>query len=622
MCGIAGVIAAAQDPAPILTRMVAALKHRGPDDEGTFVDPAAGIALGHRRLSVLDVTCGGHQPMVSADGRLIIVYNGEIYNFRELRKDLAKSGHVFRSSSDTEVLLAAYREWGMDCLQRLRGMWAFAIWDRHTRELLLARDRLGIKPLLYTISDGAFLFASEVRALLRSGLVPRALDRSASWHFLSYGAVPQPATIVENVRALPAGHVLRLREGGATIEPYWDVAAASRERPRPPAYPEAVAQLRVLLEDAVRYQLVSDVPVGAFLSGGIDSSAIVALASQIAGRAIRTFSVGFDRQHPDLDELRWARLVAERFGCEHTEVHMTERTVASLLDEIVENLDQPSIDGANTYTVAGAARRDVTVALSGLGGDELFAGYPHFRHIAEAARRLPEGIPMLSGVADAGWTRLVPGRVRRRLGMLVHGPVRRLSSLRRLMTERESTNAFSADFRDGFLPALPEARVAQLMRSELDIAAEVSYVELNTYLRDTLLRDTDAVSMAHGLEVRPVLLDHELVEFAFSLPAEYKLQAGRQKRILVDAVADLLPPEILHRPKRGFELPMVAWLAGPLRGRALDLLASGSARQLFDRRFLAAARRHVGSGRPRAYRYWSAVVLLAFVEKQQLRLGP
>jgi len=392
MCGISGTMGLADER--VISRMVKAMYHRGPDDLGVYVDSVKRAALGHTRLSIIDLSDAGHQPMPYQDGRLQIVFNGEIYNFNEIRNKLEALGRRFVSRSDTEVLVAAYGEWGERCVEMLEGMFAFAILDRGPTDrdeakLFLARDRLGIKPLYYSLVDGVFIFASEIKALLASRLITRNVDRQAVWHYLSLGAIPQPRTILVDVKMLMPAHVMSYAaRTGIVIRKYWDVAENGRRRfPDASAYSKTEASqcLRQLLEQATKRHLVADVPVGAFLSGGIDSAAVVGLMRQESGEKLRTFSVGFDGKHGHLDELRWARIVADKYDTDHTEVMVSGGEVAECFSDIVKSIDQPSLDGTNTYLVSRAAGKTVKVAISGVGGDELFAGYPHFARFSNAA---------------------------------------------------------------------------------------------------------------------------------------------------------------------------------------------------------------------------------------------
>jgi asparagine synthase (glutamine-hydrolysing) len=603
-----------------LPGMLGEIAHRGPDDEGTWHDDARQVALAHRRLSILDPSPAGHQPMEDARGRLRMVYNGEVYNFAALRTELEGLGETFRSHTDTEVILAGYARWGADVLPRLRGMFAFAVWDAERGELFLARDRFGIKPLYWARTPaGAFAFASELAALLAGGVVSRRVDPQSVWEFLSYGAIAQPRTILADARALPAGHWMRVRGGEVETARWWDLEEATRGRRRalePISRAQAVEGVRERLREAARLHMIADVPVGAFLSGGIDSTAVVGLAGGLASRPVRTFAVGFEAPHAALSELAWARLAAERFGTAHTEVVVTAGDAAQSWDALVDAWDQPSLDGLNTWFVSRAARRDVAVSLSGLGGDELFAGYPHFRRIARGTRLAPGGVPGLGAALGVGG-RLLPGRWRADLQAVAAGPVERLASVRRLMSEDEKARAAVPR---GPVES-PVHRVAGMIRPGLDAVQQVSYAEAQGYLRDTLLRDADAMGMAHGLEIRPVLLDHELAEYVFALPARHKLSAGRTKPLLTDALADVLPAEIVRRRKMGFELPLNAWLGTVLRERARALLDGRAAREIFAPAYLAAQRAELdalAAGAPRPPRLWAHVVLLAYLERHGL----
>lgn len=618
MCGIVGALGYG-GPGRV-ARMVAVVKHRGPDDEGICEDQAHGLELGHRRLAILDPSPAGHQPMALC-GRYHIVYNGEIYNFSSIRAELEDRGRRFYSNTDTEVLLAAYAEWGHECLPRLRGMFAFAVWDVQQEELFLARDRFGIKPLYYAQTSGGFVFASELKALLASGVVSRAVDRAAIWEYLTYGSIPQPRTILRDARMLPAGHYMRVRRAEASVYRYWDIEQSTRGLRRELAeipYRDAVAGVRERLEEATRLHLIADVPVGAFLSGGIDSTLVVGLMSRVTSHPIRTYSVGFEGAHSHMSELRWARIAAERFGTEHTEVVVTADDAARVFERLVAFIDQPSLDGTNTFLVSEAAKRGVTVALSGLGGDELFAGYPHFDRIGWVSRWAPKGMGPVGGVfARAG--RALPGRWRTPLETLAAPPAERLAALRRILRTDEQQWAIAEGFRRSYgSVASPVERLSAALREGLDSTAQVSYAEIGGYLQDTLLRDADALSMAHSLEVRPVLLDHVLAEYAFALPSEHKLSGGMGKRVLIDAAADVLPPEIVHRPKMGFELPLMSWLRSSLRERARELFAGPAARALFSPAFLAAAAAELDGGSSRSNRLWAYAVLLAYLEEHGL----
>ena len=626
MCGISGIVGMADRE--IVVAMSDAMIHRGPDDHGVFVDSRNQVSLGHRRLSILDVSAAGHQPMSYREGRYWIVYNGEIYNFRELRRQLETLGHGFVSNSDTEVVLAAYAQWGEGCVEALRGMFAFAILDRGNGgsippTVFLARDRLGIKPLYHAVHDGVFLFASEIKGLLGSGLMSRQIDRQAVWQYLALGSIPQPRTILAGASALMPGHVMTVRLPlDVSSRRYWDIAESS-ERSFPDAgtitAEDARRTLRTLLEDATRYHLVSDVPVGAFLSGGIDSTAVVGLMSRASVHPIRTFSVGFESQSGRQDELAWAKTAARAFGTDHAEIVVTGQSVASQYDALVHAIDQPSLDGTNTFLVSQAAGKSVKVALSGLGGDELFAGYPHFGELATAAR----WDARLGRLGTAGRKRLLnalPGRLVPTKNMLRMGRLGRYAALRRLCSDGQRADWVNTDFMDGVRGVPLEELYGGWLRPERDVVAETSYVEVKGYLANTLLRDVDAMAMGNSLEVRPVLLDHVVAEFAFGLPARLKLGAEENKPALVGAVRDLLPEAIIRRTKVGFELPLAEWLSGPLRERARSTFSSSVATRIFSPGFLGWVAGQLSSqGRP-SNTLWAYLMLVEWATAHELEL--
>jgi asparagine synthase (glutamine-hydrolysing) len=566
VCGIAGLVAIrapSTDGRSMVERMTAALDHRGPDDVGVFAENQ--VALGHRRLAILDLSSAGHQPMISADGRFVLVFNGEIYNFRELRNRL---NYPFRSNCDSEVLLAAWEIWGPACLKELVGMYAFAVWDRNEQQLHLVRDRLGIKPLYYFQSDDYLLFSSEIRSLLASGVVPRRLDRDSLVDYLRYQCVHQPHTIVAGIRMLePASHAV-LSGGATAVERYWSPLYAA---PREPMTPKlAREQVFSALLTAVERRLVSDVPFGAFLSGGIDSSAVVALMRQVRDQ-VSTFSVSFAEDA--YSEAPYATAVAKKFHTDHHDIHLSPNDFLALLPEALDRMDHPSGDGPNTYVVSRATKRaGITMALSGLGGDELFAGYPVFRKGLRLSRyRALNAIPWQVRRAAARVVEILrPGIASAKLGRI-------------LAQERISLMTAYPFYRQVFLDqqielllrvsVLPTNRVANTAQAlwaepgftELPGLSQISVLEMSTYLQNVLLRDTDQMSMAHALEVRVPFLDHELVELVLAIPDVVKYRST-PKHLLVDALGDLLPPEIVNRPKMGFTLPYAQWMRRELRG--------------------------------------------------------
>lgn len=592
MCGISGTVGLADSS--IISAMNREMYHRGPDDHGVFIDQERQVALGHRRLSIIDISKSGHQPMSYADGRFWITFNGEIYNYREIRLQLEAKGHHFVSNSDTEVLIAAYSQWGENCVDRFRGMFAFAIYDRDARSsedtlLFLARDRLGIKPLYYALKDKVFSFATEIKGLLASGQISRKIDRRAIWHYLSLGSIPQPQTILADVKMLMPGHFMKISGSREIkISRYWDIAESSqKEFPNTDRLTvvEAHSQLRGLLENATQLHLIADVSVGAFLSGGIDSTAVVGLMSRAARERIRTYSVGFTSQQHKSDERKWARIAAQRFETDHTEVIVSGEDIARQYDDIIHAIDQPSLDGTNTYIVSKAAGESVKVALSGLGGDELFAGYPHFKQFLDASR-WDQRLRWLGPVAKKNLLNHLPRRIVPNRSLLLLDRVERYVTLRNLCGNSQKSDLI----RIGFLQPTEQDVLVEIyrpwLRSELDVVSETSYVEVQGYLVNTLLRDVDAMAMANSLEVRPVLLDHKLAEFVFALPSRLKLSQTMNKPTLVGALGDLLPDDLVHRAKMGFELPLLEWLSGPLQDRARSAFSSQVAKAIFSPRFL------------------------------------
>jgi asparagine synthase (glutamine-hydrolysing) len=615
--------------------MVAALGHRGPDGRGSVVCAAADqgssgptVVLGHTRLAILDLSDRAAQPMSAASGAVWITYNGEVYNFEALRTELQRLGRTFRSGSDTEVVLQAYDAWGPAMVERLRGMFAFAIWDGRLGELWLARDRFGIKPLYVYERDGVLLFASEVRALVSSGLVPRRLDRDGVARYLAYQTTPTPGTLLEGVRLLPPGHLARAREPGTTVERrYWDLLDARTAAAQGTALAEARAEVRRHLSEATRLHLVSDVPVGVFLSGGIDSSALVALTKD-AGVTPRTYTVVLPgTQH---DEARFARAVAARFDAEHTEIVLGRDELRSDLQQALEAVDHPSGDAMNTFFVSRAVRRaGVKVALSGLGGDELFGGYPSFRRM----RRL--------GTYGRLWRRS-PAGVRAAAATLVRAIGRSSSASEKAaaLIETDATVPKS-------VPVLRQLFPARMRRALLDPAcverveaagdpyvelledaarrhpdagpmALVAYAEARTYMHDVLLRDTDQMSMAHGLEVRVPLLDHELAEYVMGLPEALRAPGPAPKRLLVESLGSDLPAECVRRPKQGFVLPFDEWMRADLRGFCEERLGPRglAGRGLFRPEAVASLWRSFleRDGRTTWSRPWALVALDAWID--------
>ena len=628
MCGIVGIVARDTEiPPGILEEATQLLAHRGPDDSGTLLlrQSPFQIALGHRRLSILDLSPLGHQPMHDPVTGNWIVYNGEIYNFRELRRELEEEGVEFKSHCDTEVILAAYREWGEAALTRLNGMFAFALWDAPKKQLLLARDPMGIKPLYYCQSGQTFVFASEIRALLRTGLVPRKPDPTAVLSYLAFGSVYEPWTMVEGVRAVPPGHLLVLENGSLRSREYWNLLQTSS-----PSVSEKVSrngqnatdELPAILRNAVLSHLVSDVPVGVFLSGGIDSSALVALLSQNGVRA-NTFSLVFEEA--EFDEGQYSREVAHRFGTEHHEIPVSQQETLGVLPEALAAMDQPTIDGINTYLVSAKTRAaGMKVALTGLGADELFAGYSNFRRVPRMenfVRRFGR-LPSFARRPVAASAAIFAGksdRNRKLADMTAEQDsiVHPYFLARRLFGLDECEGLFSAAVFQASEQSLDEMlRKSVAEAQSLDSVNRVSYLEAIFYMRNTLLRDSDVMSMAHGLELRVPFLDRTLVETCFHIPGPRKLEGNSPKRLLLASLEMGLPQEIVNRPKRGFTLPFERWLRGEMRPVVEDALINSN----WDQPFLSAdAVREVWvrflAGRTSWSRPWSLFVLQRWCEQ-------
>ncbi|MEW9856934.1 XrtA/PEP-CTERM system amidotransferase [Novosphingobium sp. M1R2S20] len=585
MCGIAGIFhletAKPVDPARI-ERMCDAIAHRGPDGQGVWTAP--GVGLGHRRLSIIDVG-GSPQPMASSDGRAMLVFNGEIYNYRELRAELRRLGAVFHTDGDSEVILAAWQQWGADCVSHLHGMFAFAIYDLHARTLFLARDRLGVKPLfLASLSDGSIAFASELKALMAHPLLRRDIDPLAIEDFLTWGYVPDTRSILKNVSKLPAGHSLLLQCGKPLPKPqqWWDVSFADR---RKGSVKDLEAELLHLLRQAVTSRMLADVPLGAFLSGGVDSSSVVALMAEASADRVRTCSIGFDVAH--LDESGYARAVANRFGTDHRE-RLVSPDDFGAVDALASIFDEPFADASAlpTWRVCQLARETVTVALSGDGADEAFAGYRRhvFHHredqvrtILPAALRGPVFGTLGALYPKADWA---PQPLRAKTTFLslagdsAEGYARALS-----VTPTEQREAlYLPDFRRLRGDYRAESLIADTMRaapgrSGLDRA---QYADLKVWLPGDILTKVDRVSMAAGLEAREPLLDHRLIEFAASLPESVRLRGRQGKWLMKRSMQRYLPDDVLYRPKQGFVTPIDAWFRGPLAGAARGIGASTS----------------------------------------------
>ena len=617
MCGIAGFAdrsmlwsaasdAAAEDTAT-LGRMCAAIRHRGPDDEGRRIMP--GAALGMRRLSIIDLATG-QQPIHNEDESVWVVFNGEIYNYAELRAELTARGHRFYTNSDTETIVHAYEEWGSDGFGRLRGMFGIALWDSRNGSLFLARDRVGIKPLHYATAGNRLYFGSEIKSILAAGEVIPKIDFSALDHYLSFLYTPRDSSIFDGIHKLPPGHILRWRAGTIEISRYWEMPTEERQ---PASEQEAVDSLRQVLRDAVRSHLMSEVPLGAFLSGGVDSSVVVGLMAEASNQPVRTFSIGFD--DPRFDELEHARVVARHFGTDHHEFVVKPDALA-IIDDLIGHFDEPFGDSSAipTWYVSEIARRHVTVVLSGDGGDELFGGYerysPHPR-IAAFDRWAP---PVSRRVASLVWPLLPHGATGknflRRAARDSRG--RYLDQIGYFQPD-EKSSLLSGDVQRAVGTADAEARLGRHFArlSGLPWDAQMMHFDFETYLPEDILTKVDRMSMAHSIESRVPLLDNAVVDYAATLPAAFKIKNGRKKHILKEAAATLLPAHILNRRKQGFAVPVGGWFRGDLRDFFSDVLLSQRARErgYFNHRFVnRIVREHLAGRRDHTLRLWALVV--------------
>ena len=617
MCGIAGIHAdlSRERIGAHIARMERALVHRGPDDGGIEIlrTHTGSLALTARRLAVQDLSSSGHQPMRDESTGNWIVFNGEIYNFRELRSRLEMKGTGFRSECDTEVVLRAYSAWGPQMVHELVGMFALAIWDESKQSLFLARDRLGVKPLYYAVRGKTLVFASEARALLASDLVERRISKKGVAGYLQFGGTQDPFTQFEGVYALPAGHVGRWVAGALDLEEYWSLGHCFQSRSERPAR-DLPALVRSRLEDSIRSRLISDAPIGVFLSGGIDSVVVTTLAAQQATSQVRTVSVVF--KETGYSEKPYIDLVARRLGTDHTEVCLTHQNLTDMIPGAISAMDQPSFDGINTYVVSRAARdAGLTVALSGIGGDELFGGYASFRYspMLERLRRwLPLPLTPAASAAirlvlkDSDRTRKLDRWIRR-----ANGNMGASILLRELFGPDETANLVP--------DAMPAEETSLLGMRDLDEFNAVSLGELSTYLKNILLRDTDAMSMAHSLEVREPLLDHRLVELIASLPGSAKLRGNTPKPLLTAAMGRDLPEEIVRRRKMGFTLPFADWMRHEMytlvRDTLLDRDMGGQLNEVLDGDAVARTWHDFCEGRTSWHRPWSLFVLRHWGER-------
>ena len=591
MCGIAGVLyldGSGRAQQHLLERMASVLAHRGPDGQGYYIDPAdASCGLAHRRLAIIDLA-GGAEPIANEDKTVWLIYNGEIYNFRQLRQELQAQGHTFTTSCDAEVIVHLYEQYGTDCVQKLRGMFAFALWDQGQRKLLLARDRIGQKPLYYYYDGQRLFFASELKSLLQVPALPRELDPEALDNYLTLGYVPAPRCILRGFSKLPPACTLSLKAEKSSTrpqpQPYWQLPQTCDYAG---TYDQAKEQLRELLTEAAAMRTVADVPLGMLLSGGIDSSIVTALLAQQSGRPLRTFTINFD--DPKFSEARYARLVAQKYNTEHHELHL-KPSCLDVLDTIVEHFDEPFADSSAvpTLQVCRLARRHVTVALTGDGGDESFLGYQRYQAVRLAEKLPPLGRKMLGWKI---WQRLPSSRFKsplRRFQRFSAGLAGSMGQTYlnwlKLFDAGHRSSLYTEDFAEIVRLSRPTGYAEQLVRlfdqhcGGLGQLGAAGRVDTLSYLPGDILTKVDLASMAVSLECRSPFLDHEVIEFAARLPAQWKLAHFQRKHILKDTFSSMLPRAILHRGKMGFAVPLDRWFRGELRELLCDSLRSVSAR--------------------------------------------
>ncbi len=591
MCGINGILGLSDNviAKQKIIAMNTTMKHRGPDDEGVFVNEL--IALGHRRLSIIDLSAAGHQPMQSHDGRFQIVYNGELYNFKELKFELQRviSGskeetYFFQTNTDTEVIIAAYARWGEDCVNHFNGMFVFAIWDNLKKELFIARDRLGIKPLYYVYTNEILAFSSEIRSLLSSELIPKELDETSLVDYLRYQTVHAPNTIVKGVKMLMPGHYIKSTNGKITIHCYWSLKSNISNASKGKSYSEVCSDVNKLLTKAVERRLVADVPFGAFLSGGIDSSAIVGLMTKVSTEKVKTFSVTFDESK--FSEAKYAQQIAKKFNTDHHEIKLTPSDFLKEIPNALKAMDHPSGDGPNTYIVSKATKNaGITMALSGLGGDELFCGYDVFRRSLDLNKK--------------AWLNAVPKMMRSSVGVVLTKakpgvPSEKIAAL--LKQTKIDFNSFYPLSRQVLMDKqilkiienqqLTINRVSEIISESKPtgnnlLLTTTSIAEISTYMQNVLLGDADQMSMAVALEVRVPFIDYTLVEYVLGVPDNYKNPTS-PKKLLVDSLGDLLPSEIVNRPKMGFTFPWNEWMKNELKTFCEQKLVSLSKRKLFN----------------------------------------
>lgn len=626
MCGIAGIVGKQTEDRffhSAIKKMNDVMSHRGPDADGFWNDEEC--FLSHRRLSIIDLSESGNQPFISNDGRYIMIYNGELYNFRELKLELQRAEfgskelpYIFKTHSDTEVILAAYIRWGADCLNRFNGMFAFAIWDTFEKKLFVARDRIGEKPLYYSIQKNVLLFASEIRALIYSGLIDKKINLESISEYIQYATVHAPNTILENVYVLMPGCFFEFKNNVLNIKKYWDISNYTKSSEKL-TYQETCKNIKHLLINSVQKRLISDVPFGAFLSGGIDSSAIVGLMSQVSSEKVQTFNVSFDES--EFSESIYAKQVAKRFNTQHHEIKLIPKDFLKQLPEALNSMDYPSGDGPNSYVVSKATKKaGITVALSGLGGDELFAGYDIFKRYYELEKKnwlnIIPGKGLIGKLLAAKKNSIQGDKMAEILNLEMINGFNAYPINRKLFNQKDYQKLITEYYNpDYFIKNI----IKESTTDKNHTLSKVSLFEIQTYMQNVLLRDTDQMSMSVALEVRVPFLDHKLVEFILTIDDKYKYP-HYAKKLLIDSLDDLLPNNIINRPKMGFVLPWKNWLKEDLKDFCEENITQFSKRPFVNRESVLILWNRFLNNDPKITwsRIWHLVVLNYWINTHQI----
>lgn len=616
MCGIAGILGLNKiQSEPLINNMIQAIDHRGPDAEGVYVED--GVALGHKRLSIIDLTNGANQPFYDESNNFVIVFNGEIYNYLEVKASL---NYNWKTSSDTEVILAAYIHWGQKCLDHLNGMFAFAIWDKSKQELFIARDRIGVKPFYYYHKNELMIFGSEVRSILSTQLVEKKIDQLSLKQYLANLSVKTPRTIIEGIYQLCPGECATFKNGVFKKQIYWSITDNFDKKVKPLSYDETVKKTRTLFENAIQSRMVSDVKVGAFLSGGIDSSAVVALMAKHNPQPVETFSIVFDEK--EFDESEYSQLIAKKYNTKHTEFKLKPSDLLDQLPEFISNMDSPTVDGINTYLVSKmVSKTGIKVVLTGIGGDELFVGYKNFKRWKDFDKikfliKNPISKLLVTILSKVVHNRVIT-KIKNFQSIEGNGIKSFYANSRSIFLKDELKKLFM-DHENPKIENWKDLDNQQVV--EHPLYSQYSIAELTNYTLDVLLKDTDQMSMAWALEVREPFFDYKFIEFVLSVPDEYKVKGSTPKQLLVEAMGDLLPSEIVNRPKKGFSFPWDHWLRGDLKSYCDNAINKLSGRGLFNsENLLDLWKRFLNNDKSVTWMHvWAFVILEKWLEENNI----